>query len=253
MSDLYLDRNGEVKRRNEGRMQLFIARPTEGAPPKTGAAPDYAKGGWFQASDARTLIAAGMERKQQPDGSEVVELGKIRAHLRGGKLGLGAALGGGLARLLLRRPFPRVAEFHNLGWLRAAGVPAAKPLVGCVWSLRGLPRHQFSAAELIADARGLDQLAQGQDAGLGEALVATGKAVAAMHVAGFAHGNCTPDAFVVDPEGAVWLITAANGSPKQDTAGRDASWARADVGRFTARLAELGCDPAPFQDGYSAG
>jgi len=252
MSDLYLDRNGEVKRRNEGRMQLFIARPTEGAPPKTGADRDYAKGGWFQASDARTLIAAGMERKDQPDGGVVVELGKIRAYLKGGRLGLEPALRHTFKRFVLRKPFPRVSEFHNLGWLRAAGVPAPKPLVGCVWSLRGLPRHQFSATEYVEGARDLTELIKQGDETLDEALGAAGRAVAAMHLAGFAHANCFPRNVTVDETGAAWILDAWRGGPVKGTGTREARWAQADVADFTARVTELGGNPAAFLDGYAS-
>lgn len=252
MPDLYLDRNGEVKRRNEGRMQLFIARPTEGAPPKSGAAPDYAKGGWFQAQDARDLLAAGMARKDGPDGGEIVQLAKISAWLKGGQLGLEASVRHGFKRLFLRREFPRVREFHNLGWLRAHELPAPKPLVGCVWRLRGRARHQFSATEYIQGATNLADLARNQADGLAAALTAAGRVVQAMHAAGFAHMNCFPRNLVVDPTGAVWILDAWRGGPQSGAAGSGARWAQADVRDFTTRLGELGADAAPFLDGYAA-
>lgn len=259
MSDVYLDRNGEVKRRNEGRMQLNIARPSEGAPPKSDAPRDPMKGGWFQASDARELIARGMERKDGPDGGELVELKHTRAWLKGGRLGLEAAVRHGFKQRILRRDFPRIAEFHNLGWLRAAGLPAPKPLVGCVWRLGLRARAQFSASEWIEDApsvAAIVQDAEGRDGTAVEgALHAAGATIARMHAAGFAHLNCFPRNFVVDAAGTAWILDAWRGGPRKGAGpgAQQSAWARADVADFEARLRELGQDPAPFRAGYAQG
>ena len=246
MSDLYMDRNGELKRRNEGRMQLFIARPYEGAPPTDKTPRNHQKGGWFQADGARELISRGMALHDMPDSGSRVELTHNAAWLKGGRLKLESSLRHGFKRLVLRQPFPRIAEFHNLSWLRAHDLPAPKPLVACVWSLRLIARLQFLATEWIADAPSLLTLIEKRAPNVPDALSATGQVVKRMHTAGFVHRNCFPRNFIVDGEGAVWILDAWRGGPK-------ATNTAVDVQDFEARLAELQVDPTPFRDGYASG
>ena len=108
-------------------------------------------------------------------------------YAKGSPLAPRTALRHGLARLLLRRPEPRLVEFANLAWLRAHGFAAPRPRLAGVWRRAGLARYQFLTTEAVPAPRLEDFLAAVDDGLRRAALTRLAEELARLHALGFVH------------------------------------------------------------------
>jgi len=126
-------------------------------------------------------VVAGAKWRARP----VVAGAKLFA--KGSPLAPRTALRHGLARLLLGRAEPRLAEFTNLAWLRAHGFAAPRPRLAGVWRRAGLPRYQFLATEAVP-APPLAEFLGAADASARQAALARlAVELARLHALGFTH------------------------------------------------------------------
>lgn len=108
-------------------------------------------------------------------------------YVKGSPLAPRTALRHGLARLLLARPEPRLAEFTNLAWLRAHDFAAPRPRLAGVWRRAGLARYQFLATEAVP-APPLEEFLAAAGAPAREAaLTRLAEELARLHALGFTH------------------------------------------------------------------
>jgi len=108
-------------------------------------------------------------------------------HVKGSPLAARAALRHAGARLLLRRPEPRLREFANLSWLRAHGFRAPLPRLAGVLRRVGLARYQMLATEHVHAPLLANFLATADGSARRAALEALAEAVARLHALGFVH------------------------------------------------------------------
>ena len=108
-------------------------------------------------------------------------------YVKGSPLAARTALRHGLARLLLARPEPRLAEFANLAWLRAHGFGAPRPRLAGVWQRAGLARYQFLATEAVPAPPLAEFLAAAQPQARHALLTRLAEDLARLHVLGFTH------------------------------------------------------------------
>ena len=141
-----------------------------------------------------------------------------------------------------------VASFDNAARLLDAGIPVPAPL-GCL--LCGGDVFLLTAG--IDGSRDLKSLwVQGQtDARLDELMQLAGSSLAALHAAGFCHGDCKWSNFLVADQRVYLVDLEAVGR----TRGESPNCLR-DLARFTVNAEDMGLAPdhyATFIDSYTAG
>ncbi len=124
-----------------------------------------------------------------------------------------------LRATLLRRPYPRLAEFENLSWLRAHGFAAPEPLAAGVGTRRGRPAWQFLITEHLPSRGNLREYLERRPEDLGELLTSLGERVAALHEAGFVHRDLFPRNVLVLPEDRVAFLDCWRGGPHRQLRG----------------------------------
>jgi len=107
--------------------------------------------------------------------------------VKGSPLAPRTALRHGLARLVLARPEPRLAEFANLAWLRAHGFAAPRPRLAGVWRRVGLARYQFLATEAVPAPPLAEFLAAAPTEARRALVTRLAEDLARLHVLGFTH------------------------------------------------------------------
>ena len=154
----------------------------------------------------------------------------LRIHCAGQELYLkGSALRGktrlrhSLRAALLRRKFPRLAEFENLRWLREHGFRAPCPVSAGVAHRTGAAPFQFLATQILPNAQTLDQaLAKNDTKGREMVLQNLGREVARLHNLGFIHRDLYPRNLLIaadDPEQQVHFIDTWRGGARRQLRG----------------------------------
>ena len=234
---------GIGERWRAGKLELHCARPSEGG---TKLRTGLKKLNRFNTDDAKLLIEAGMERRGQRDTGQLIQLSQTQAWVKGGRLKLESSLRHGVRSYWMKRAFPRVNEFRNLGSLRAAGIRAVRPLVAGVWRQGWRAKLQFLGTEWIPEAPSIAQMVSAGHADLDAALDSCGVLVARLHKLHFEHRDCFPRNFIFDPKGRAWVLDAWRGGITENLKRPGAR----DVDDFAARVRELGGDPAAFLSAY---
>lgn len=93
---------------------------------------------------------------------------------------------------LLGRPYPRLAEFENLLWLREHGFGAPEPLLALIGLREGRARWQLLVTRAVPQARDLRSVLEAREGSLHELLEVLGARIAALHAAGFVHRDLHP-------------------------------------------------------------
>lgn len=187
--------------------------------------PDFRSGPW-RLRGARELFhelsgeleaaaAAGTRLRGQ------IPLGPCRAYRKASPLRPWPALRHALRRAA-GRPLPRLAEFDNLGWLRAHGFLAARPLLAGVRFHAGLPRYQFLCTEVLEGAVTLGEGLRGAPAEQRATWLTTlALDLAALHRLGFVHRDLfLRNLLVAEATGArCTFLDAWRGGPRRGLRG----------------------------------
>ena len=120
------------------------------------------------------------------------------------------------------RPYPRLAEYENLNWLRAHEFDAPEPLVAAVWMVNGLPRWQFLATRLVTGVVTLDTFLARAHTERTALLDQLALSVARMHALGFVHRDLFPRNLLVRAEDSpqrIVFIDAWRGGARRQSRG----------------------------------
>jgi tRNA A-37 threonylcarbamoyl transferase component Bud32 len=93
---------------------------------------------------------------------------------------------------LLGRPYPRLAEYANLRWLREHGFGAPEPLLALVGLRAGHGCWQLLVTRAVPKARNLRSVLETRTGPVDELLEVLGRSVAGLHAAGFVHRDLYP-------------------------------------------------------------
>jgi hypothetical protein len=122
------------------------------------------------------------------------------AWLKGGPLRGRAALRHSLRRHVLRRAVPRLAEYHNLLWLRKRLFRAPAPICAAALHVRGLVRFQLLATGIVHNALPLpDALPHASPEERTELVDELAAEVARLHALYFVHHDLFPRNVLVTP------------------------------------------------------
>jgi hypothetical protein len=120
--------------------------------------------------------------------------------LKGGPLRAKASVRHSLRRHLLRLPVPRLAEYHNLVWLRKRLFRTPEPICAAALHVRGLVRYQVLATGLVQDGIPLPEALAGASPEERTELVdELADEAARMHALYFVHRDLYPRNVLVTP------------------------------------------------------
>ncbi len=151
----------------------------------------------------------------------MIEFGGTRGYLKGSALRGKAGWRHALRARLLGRPYPRVAEYTNLQWLRAHNFRAPEPLAAGVLRTSGCAPYQFLMTQELPNARTLDDaIGSSEELERLSILAALGCRVAELHAAGFIHRDLYPRNLLYSSESEeVIFIDAWRGGARRQLRG----------------------------------
>ncbi len=180
-------------------------------------------GPWSEDEGVRDWVAQ-LATNAEPEARKFQRHGQT-VYLKASALAMRPAIRHALRKLLLRRPIPRLAELHNLNWLRDHDFDCPRPLLAASHVRAGLPVFQLLATEWLSDHLTLDEIrrrSNPQAARIGSRLFELlGEQVGRMHQLGFVHRDLFARNILVPKAGdpRVQFIDAWRGGARRQSRG----------------------------------